>query len=47
MLSENKTLEYQGIEPDILVNLDRYSDLYGYEDKVLNTAFKLIDRSTK
>lgn len=47
MLSENKTLEYEGIEPDILVNLDRYSDLYGYEDKVLNTAFKMIDRSTK
>lgn len=47
MLSENKTLEYVGIEPDVKVNLERYSDLYGYEDKVLNTAVKMIDRSTK
>ncbi len=47
MLSDNKTLEYEGIEPDTMVNINRYSDLYGYEDKVLSAAFKMIDRSIK
>lgn len=42
LLSDQSTLEYRGIAPDITVKIDNYSELYGYEDKVLQTARKLI-----
>lgn len=43
---KKKTIEYAGIVPDILVDINKYTDLYGYDDKVLKTAQKMIDRST-
>lgn len=36
--NEHNVLENKGISPDVLVNIDAYSDLYGYKDKVLETA---------
>jgi len=46
ILAEKKIIEYAGIVPDIFVNINKYTDLYGYDDKVLKTAQKIIGRST-
>lgn len=45
MLNERITIEGAGIQPDIKVEIQKYTDLYGYEDTVLKTVQKLIDRS--
>lgn len=45
MLDDKTTIESTGIKPDINVEINKYTDLYGYEDKVLKTVQKLIDRS--
>lgn len=43
LLNNQKTIEYQGITPDLTVKINDYSDLYGYHDKVLHTAFEMIE----
>ena len=45
MLNEGKIIEYTGIVPDVFVDINKYTDLYGYDDKVLKTAREMIDRS--
>jgi C-terminal processing protease CtpA/Prc len=44
-LEEQRIIENHSIQPDIKVKIDNYQDLYGYEDKVLQEALKMIDRS--
>lgn len=46
ILNEGKTIEYAGIVPDIFVDINKYTDLYGYDDRVLKTALEMIDRSS-
>ncbi|QJB32210.1 hypothetical protein HF329_13095 [Chitinophaga oryzae] len=36
-------IEWDGITPDILVNLKNYNDLFPYEDKVLQTAYRYLE----
>ena len=36
--NEHNILENKGINPDVLVSINSYSDLYGYNDKVLEAA---------
>ncbi|MDF2476422.1 MAG: peptidase [Sphingobacterium sp.] len=44
-LDEKIVLEYNAIRPDVQVDITKYTDLYGYDDKVLSAAKNLIDRS--
>lgn len=46
LLNEGKIIEYAGIVPDLFVEINKYTDLYGYDDSVLKTALEMIDRSS-